>query len=53
MKYVQVHGLEEDKFLRRTGVKRSSFEKIIGILTDANIKKKAKDGRKNNLCILT
>lgn len=51
MKYPQIEGLEEDKFRRLTGVKRSTFEKMIGILKDADIKKKAKGGRKNKLCI--
>ncbi len=51
MKYPQIQGLEEDKFRRLTGVKRTSFEKMTAILTDANIKKKAKGGRKNKLCI--
>lgn len=51
MKYPQIQGLEADKFRRLTGVKRSTFEKMISILTDADIKKKAKGGRKNKLCI--
>lgn len=51
MKYPQIQGLEEEKFRRLTGVKRSTFEKMISILTDADLKKKAKGGRKNKLCI--
>lgn len=51
MKYHQIQELEEDKFRRLTGVKRSTFKKMISILTDADIKKKAKGGRKNKLCI--
>ena len=51
MKYPQIQGLEEDKFRRLTGVKRSTFEKMVSILNDANMKKKAKGGRKNKLCI--
>lgn len=51
MKYPQIKGLEEAKFRRLTGVKRTSFEKMVSILTDADIKKKAKGGRKNKLCI--
>lgn len=51
MKYPQIQGLEEDKFRRLTGVKRSTFEKMISILNDANMKKKAKGGRRNKLCI--
>ncbi len=45
MKYGQIQGLGADKFRRLTGVKRTSFEKMIAILTDANIKKKAHGGR--------
>jgi hypothetical protein len=51
MKYPQIQRLEEEKFRRLTGVKRSTFEKMISILNDADIKKKAKGGRKNKLCI--
>lgn len=51
MKYPQIQGLEGDKFRRLTGVKRSTFEKMVSILNDANMKKKAKGGRKNKLCI--
>ena len=51
MKYPQIQGLDEEKFRRLTGVKRSTFEKMISILNDADIKKKAKGGRKNKLCI--
>lgn len=51
MKYVQIQGLEEEKFRRLTGVKRSTFEKMTNILSDANIKKKARGGRKNKLSI--
>ena len=45
MKYPQIQRLEEDKFRGLTGVKRSTFEKMISILKDADIKKKAKGGR--------
>jgi hypothetical protein len=51
MKYPQIQGLEEDKFRRLTGVKRTTFEKMITILNDADVKKKAKGGRKNKLCL--
>ena len=51
MTYPQIQGLEEDKFRRLTGVKRSTFEKMTTILKDADIKKKAKGGRKNKLSI--
>jgi len=51
MKYPQIEGLEDEKFRRLTGVKRSTFEKMISILKEADIKKKAQGGRKNKLCI--
>ena len=51
MKYGQIQDLEEEKFRRLTGVKRTTFEKMVTILHDANIKKKANGGRKNKLCI--
>jgi hypothetical protein len=51
MKYHQIQGLEDDKFRRLTGVKRSTFEKMISILKDADIKKKSQGGRRNKLCI--
>lgn len=51
MKYPQVQGLEDEKFRRLTGVKRNTFEKMVSILKDADMKKKAQGGRKNKLCI--
>jgi hypothetical protein len=51
MKYPQIQGLEDEKFRRLTGVKRSTFEKMISILKEADTKKKAQSGRKNKLCI--
>lgn len=51
MKYSQIQELDDDKFRRLTGVKRSTFEKMIGILKDADLKKKAQGGRKNKLSI--
>jgi hypothetical protein len=51
MKYEQVKKLEEEKFRRLTGLKKETFDKMLSILTDAEIKKKAKGGRKNKLSI--
>ena len=51
MKYPQIQGLEYEKFRRLTGVKRSTFEKMISILKEADIKKKSQGGRNNKLCI--
>lgn len=46
MKYSQIQGLDDDKFRRLTGVKRSTFEKMIAILKEADLKKKAQGGEK-------
>lgn len=51
MKYEVVKGLEDEKFRRLTGVKRSTFEKMIAILSEVDKKKKAKGGRKSKLSI--
>lgn len=51
MKYEQVKLLSDEQFRRLTGVKRSTFEKMVKILEEANKKKKAKGGRKNKLTI--
>ena len=40
MKYEHIKELEEEKFRRLTGVKRSTFEKMINILNEAARKKK-------------
>lgn len=51
MKYDQNKGLEAEKFRRLTGVKRITFDKMISILGEADIQKKAKGGRKNKLSL--
>jgi hypothetical protein len=51
MKYNMVKALEGEKFRRLTGVKRGTFEKMIGILGEADKVKKAKGGRKNKLSL--
>lgn len=51
MKYKHIENLTEEKFRRLTGIKRSTFLKMIGILYEADKKKKSKGGRKNKLCI--
>ncbi len=50
MKYEQIKGLEE-KFRRLTGVKQSTFNKMIVILIEADKKKKVRGGRKNKLSL--
>jgi len=51
MKYDQIKELPEDKFRRLTGVKRSTFSKMLEILKKADKTKKEKGGRKNKLRI--
>lgn len=51
MKYPQVKILEEEKFRRLTGVKPSTFQRMVKILKIADHQKKSKGGRKNKLCI--
>jgi len=43
MKYEQIKELEEEKFRRLTGVKKDTFDKMIGIFQEAEIKKKARE----------
>jgi transposase len=49
MKYENIKGLECEKFRRLTGVKRTTFEKMINILNESDRIKKSKGGRKNKL----
>jgi hypothetical protein len=51
MKYEQIKGLNDEKFRRLTGVKCSTFNKMVEILREADKNKKAKGGRQNKLCI--
>jgi len=51
MKYDQIKELGEEKFRRLTGVKRSTFDKMINILGEADKKKKVRGGRKNKLSL--
>lgn len=51
MKFESIQGLEEEKFRRLTGVKRATFEKMMGILSEADKQKKAKGGRKSKLSL--
>ena len=46
MKYEIVRKLDKREFRRLTEVKRSTFNKMVGILCEENKKKKAKGGRK-------
>lgn len=51
MKHEQIKQLEAEKFRRLTGVKKGTFDKMISILREAEIKKKARGGRKSKLSI--
>jgi hypothetical protein len=51
MQYKTVNNLEEEAFRRLTGVKRTTFNKMVEILRGANKEKKRKGVRNNKLCI--
>ena len=51
MKYDQIKILNDDQFRRLTGIKRTTFTCMHEILKEADIKKKAKGGRKNTLSV--
>jgi hypothetical protein len=51
MKYEKVSLLGDEEFKRLTGVKKSTFEKMVEIVREAHNIKKSKGGRKNKLCI--
>lgn len=51
MKYDQISVLDAEKFRRLTGVKKPTFEKMVGILYEANHQKKSRGGRKNKVSI--
>ena len=38
MKYESIKGLEDEKFCRLTGVKRTTFKKMLAILSEADTK---------------
>lgn len=49
MRYELVKGIKEEEFRRLTGVKRSSFEKMLAILQEAEKRKKKLGGKPNTL----
>jgi Helix-turn-helix of DDE superfamily endonuclease len=51
MKYESIKELGGEKFRRLTGVKRTTFEKMVGILKEADKKKRVKGGRKSKLSL--
>jgi len=51
MRHQQLEGLKSEAFRRLTGVKRTTFDKMVAILQEADKQKKARGGRKNKLGI--
>jgi Helix-turn-helix of DDE superfamily endonuclease len=51
MRYEKLKEFKDEEFRRLTGIKRTTFEKIIGILKEAEKKKKNRGGKPNKLII--
>jgi len=51
MKFETVKNLDDEKFRRLTGVKRPTFDKMVGILDDSIKNRKVNSGRKKKLSI--
>jgi len=51
VKYKEIEELEEEKFQRLTGVKKSTFKQMMEILDEEEERKKARSGRKSKLCV--
>jgi len=51
VKYEKMKSYSEEKFRRITGVKRSTFKKMVEILKEAEAKRRAKGGPKPNLTV--
>ena len=51
MKWNNVKDLQPEAFRRLTGIKRTTFDKMIEILTEAHAKKKAQGGRPSKLSL--
>ncbi|MBS4165314.1 Uncharacterized protein NEOC65_000368 [Neochlamydia sp. AcF65] len=49
MKFDKIEKLDDERFRRLTGVKRSTFDKMVQILQEADTAKKIKGGRKYKL----
>lgn len=50
-KYKEIERLSNEDFRRLTGVKRSTFLKMLEILQEAEVKKKSLGGRNNDVCL--
>ncbi len=51
MKYDQIKEFTDEQFRRLTGVKKSTFKKMVEILREADLNKKTRGGRKSKLSI--
>ena len=51
MKFDTVKELEDEKFRRLTGVKRTTFDRMVSILEQSNKAKKVNGGRNNKLSV--
>jgi DDE superfamily endonuclease len=51
MKFETIKDLDDEKFRRLTGVKRTTFDKMVGILNQSFRDRKTKKGRKKKLSI--
>jgi hypothetical protein len=49
MRYKALKEFKDEEFRRLTGVKRSTFERMVDILKEAEVKKKATGGKPNSL----
>jgi hypothetical protein len=51
MKYEKIKNYKDEEFRRLSGVKRSTFKKMIEILEEAEKKKKVRGGKPNSLAL--
>lgn len=51
MRFEKISRLENEEFRRLTGVKRSTFKRMIEILIEEEVKKKARGGKPNKQCM--
>lgn len=51
MKYENIQGYDDEKFRRITGVKRTTFEKMLEILRPPKEKQLTRGGPKPKLCL--
>lgn len=49
--YQKLSNLKDELFRRKTGVKRTTFERMVELLKEAEWEKKARGGRPNRLCM--